>query len=64
MGLLDFFSSKPKPQPQQQPGGLLNVPSGNQQQAYKDYAESCMMKGHQPLPFADWQKQQAAQPKK
>ena len=64
MGLLDFFSSKPKPAQPKPSGGLLNVPTGNQQQAYKDYAEQCMMKGHQPLPFADWQKQQAAPPPK
>lgn len=59
MGLLSFlFGSKPA-QPQSG-GGLLSVPSGNQQQAYKDYAEMAMTKGQQPMSFADWMKQQQA----
>jgi hypothetical protein len=65
MGLLDFFSSKPKPKPVQPSGGLLgNVPTGQQQMSYRDYAEQEMMKGRQPLPHADWQKQQQAAAKK
>ena len=63
MGLLDFFSSKPKPQPQQQPSGLLGVPSGQTQMSYKQYAENEMMKGRQPMPMQDWVKAQQAQKK-
>lgn len=60
MGLLSFlFGSKPQPQ-QPQGNGLLSVPTGNQQQAYKDYAEQMMMKGQQPLSFADYMKAQQA----
>jgi hypothetical protein len=32
--------------------------------SYRDYAEQEMMKGRQPLPLADWQKQQQAAAKK
>lgn len=68
MSLLDFFFGKkaapqqPAPQPPQQ--GFLGVPSGGTQQAYKDYAEQSMVKGQQPLSFADWYKQQAQAQKK
>ena len=58
MGLLDFFSSKPKPVTPPQPGGLLGqIPAG---QNYRQYQEEQMMKGQTPLSLADWQKQQAA----
>jgi hypothetical protein len=64
MGLLDFFSKKPAPVQAPQPGGLLGqVPTGQQQMSYRDYAEQEMMKGRQPMPLADWQKAQQA-PKK
>lgn len=63
MGLLDFFSKKPAPV-QATPGLLGQVPTGQQQMSYKDYAEQEMMKGNQPLTLPEWQKQQAAQPKK
>lgn len=65
MGLLSFLfgGSKPaQPQPQPQGGGLLSVPTGATQQAYKDYAETCMVKGQQPMSMADWMKAQQAQP--
>ena len=63
MGLLDFFSKKPATTPAPQPGGLLGqVPTGQQQMSYREYAEQEMMNGRQPLPLADWQK--AQQPKK
>jgi hypothetical protein len=68
MGLLSFLFGSKQPQPQQpqtQPaGGLLSVPKGTDQQAYKDYAEQCMMKGQQPMSFADYMKsKQPAQQK-
>ena len=64
MGLLSFlFGSKSQPQQAPaQPGGLLSAPTGNQQQAYKDYAEQCMVKGQQPMSFADYMKAQQAKP--
>ncbi len=64
MGLLDFFSSKPKPAAPAQPSGLLGVPSGQTQMSYKDYAEQEMMKGRQPMPMQDWVKAQQAAAKK
>jgi len=65
MGLLDFFSSKPKPATPQPSGGLLGrVPSGQTQTNYKQYAENEMMKGRQPMPMQDWLKAQQAQQKK
>ena len=64
MGLLSFlFGGKKPAQPQQTGGGgLLAVPTGATQQSYRDYAESCMMKGQQPMPMADWMKQQQLPP--
>ena len=65
MGLLSFLFGSKQPQPQQaapQPsGGLLSVPKGTDQQAYKDYAEQCMMKGQQPMSFADYMKSRQPQ---
>jgi len=60
MGLLSFLFGDKKPQQPQPAGGLLSVPKGTDQQAYKDYAEMCMTKGQSPMSFADWQKQQQA----
>ena len=61
MSLLDwFFTKKPAPQPQPSGGLLGNVPTGQQQMSYKDYAEQAMVKGEPVMPFAEWQKQQQA----
>ena len=63
MGLLDFFSSKPKPQPQQPTGLLGAAPVVTTRQAYNDYAENAMTKGQPVLKYEDWVKAQQ-QPKK
>ncbi len=61
MGLLDYFFAKKPIQPAPQPGGLLGqVPTGQQQMSYRDYAEQEMTAGRQPLSMQEWNKQQAA----
>ena len=62
MGLLDFFSSKPKPQPKQPTGLLGAAPVITTRQAYNDYVEMCATKGNPALKYEDWVKQQQATP--
>ena len=57
MGLLNFLFGS-KPQPPQQPQGLLNAPSGATTKAYQDYAIDMQSQGKAPLAYADWAKQQ------
>ncbi len=54
MGLLDFFTSK-APQPA--------TDALTTRQAYLDHVEQAQVKGQQPLPYAEWLKQQKAPPK-
>ncbi len=61
MGLLSFLFGS-KPQPPQQPQGLLNAPSGATQKAYQDYAIDMQSQGKAPLSYQDWVKSQQPKP--